>query len=1030
MPFRRAWMACAVVAVLTTSSPGAAERRISAPVSFSFETTEGTQMSLDVSPDGETLVFDLLGDLYAMPSAGGRATQLLAGPEWDWLPRFSPDGGSVAFVSDRAGVSNVWIADVRRGQLTQASYEQEHGLTSLIWSRDGRCVFARGWSAGPDSPIVTYMPVATARARTCRPRDEVVYVSRPGEGERHRIYAWRPLSGQSDVVTQGLRPVASPSGSMLAFLRDEEHGMALWVREMRSGQERRLADLGYRFLSAAWRLPIDNTGIALEAPSFAFSPDGHSIYIAVNGRPAKVDVATGDLEYIPFSARIEQRLTERVIPQRVIGNDPMRVRQLRWTSVSPDRRHAVFSALGKIWALDVDTGRSSRLTQSTDLEYAPAYSPTGEYLAYVTWTDAHAGHVMVRNLRTGQTHRLTQRASRYMNPTWSPDGHQIAFIDGWDGVDEQYRRYGSQSHLSIFTVAAQGGPSERVGDFGPINNAAAVRPYSPLTFTANGQRIFFSQRQIENGRACDALRSVPVAGGEAITHLCIGLAEAERFGIGRIDHFVVSPDATQIAIVSNMDVWTAPFAGDALSDNVSDVPIGARRVSARGACYVSWLGPDTLTWSFAYRVETWSTSMAEPRLLAEVDLRVPQAAPPGTLAFTHARIITMRGDEIIPNGTIVVSGNLITTVGPADGVTIPVSARIIDASGMTIIPGLIDVHAHHVRLSPEMTRQQEQELLAFLSYGVTTVFDPAVYSSTDVFSRAEFVQAGVTLGPRTFSTGAEIRNASGHMHYFHVESLRDALNIAERAQLSGALMLKSYALPRRQQRQWLAQAARQYGIGVTLEGAGELWLEETAIIDGYTAVEHLPYTTPLLNDVAELFGGDSGAHLTPTLIDTITGRSGRHYLAERAQYGASARARRFGLRPDLGELSVDPAAPYPDSAYVQFVTHNDLRNIVDAGGHVSVGYHGGPAGLGTHLEMWLLEMNGLTPMQALRAATSEGALKLGLDGEIGSLAPGMLADFVVLNSNPLNTLRSSIDSRYVVVNGALFEAETMRPLSD
>ena len=78
---------------------------------LSFTTSEGTWISLDVSPNGREIIFDLLGDLYTMPIKGGLATRLTSGPAWDIQPAFSPDGKSITFTSDRSGGDNIWIMD-------------------------------------------------------------------------------------------------------------------------------------------------------------------------------------------------------------------------------------------------------------------------------------------------------------------------------------------------------------------------------------------------------------------------------------------------------------------------------------------------------------------------------------------------------------------------------------------------------------------------------------------------------------------------------------------------------------------------------------------------------------------------------------------------------------------------------------------------------------------------------------------------------------------------------------------------------
>src|SRR3954454_14016350 len=84
-----------------------------------FTTSKASWMSLDVSPDGQTIVFDLLGDLYTLPIAGGTATRLTTGMAYDAQPRYSPDGKWIAFTSDRDGADNVWIINAASKQAKQ-----------------------------------------------------------------------------------------------------------------------------------------------------------------------------------------------------------------------------------------------------------------------------------------------------------------------------------------------------------------------------------------------------------------------------------------------------------------------------------------------------------------------------------------------------------------------------------------------------------------------------------------------------------------------------------------------------------------------------------------------------------------------------------------------------------------------------------------------------------------------------------------------------------------------------------------------
>src|SRR5262245_1567288 len=107
---------------------------------LSFTTSEGTWLSLDLSPDGKTIVFELLGDLYTLPSAGGEATRITSGQGYDMQPAFSPDGRKLVFISDRNGSENVWLANSDGTKPRALTTGERDNYMSPIWTPDGEYV--------------------------------------------------------------------------------------------------------------------------------------------------------------------------------------------------------------------------------------------------------------------------------------------------------------------------------------------------------------------------------------------------------------------------------------------------------------------------------------------------------------------------------------------------------------------------------------------------------------------------------------------------------------------------------------------------------------------------------------------------------------------------------------------------------------------------------------------------------------------------------------------------------------------------
>ena len=1011
-----------VLAAASTHKSGRAEESFRpGPLhTVEFDVEEATWSSVDVSPDGRTILFDLLGDIYTVPIGGGAAMPVLTGPDWDQTPRFSPDGKHFAFVSDRDGSFNLWTAGLEGSDLNQISTwrddfkpgGKDSGLAP-VWThegellvqhagRKGRLIYLFPQNGGPGVEL----PFGnTGHGVAASPDGRFIYTSGMRRLDRR--------TGESLSIGAGDRPEVSPDGRLLAYVVTSGRGAVLHIRDLQTGAERELVDS--LTPSRGWPEYL--------LPDYAFTPDSQSIVLSRFGRLTRVNVSSGLLQAIPFRTHVVQHLVAPIrVDRRVDDDADVRARILRWPVVSPDCGVVVYSTLGKLYATNVKTRRTYRLTKSADAEYAPAFSPDGKWVAYITWSDTALGHVMIVPSAGGTPRRLTPHPGRYASPTWSRDGQKIAFVR-----DTSVARYGIQSRdevrLELFWISAAGGEQKYVTSI--VQDQEGTRSYPVLAFGPDGTRLFYGEHVKLDERQANTessafemnLVSIDLDGTDRIEHL--------RFP--PVDDVVPSPDGRHVAFGRHEEVMVAelPQHLNTPAQLVFDEPTSAVVMVARqGGNYVAWRDVNTVTWGATTNIYQQELGAEHATHLIDIDLRVPRARPKGTIAFTNARLVTMKSAEVpdvIERGTVVVRGNRILSIGPSAEVVVPAEARVVDVAGTTIIPGLDDVHAHIHRAGREIFPQQKWEYVANLAYGVTTTYDPAA-PTLDVFGQAEMVETGDMIGPRIYSSGDTIQGElPGQLANILVRSRDEAREIVCRYAKYRPAMLKEYAQPRRDQRQWLAEAAREAGIPITAEGRDRA-LDLTLVGDGYTAFEHSIRIVPVYDDVIE-FIARSGVHITPTLL--VSGLE--EYFGRREPTDSDPKLRRFTPMQSLAKYQRIRQQPVPADEGWLGLSQTAAR-IANLGGSVNMGAHGQLNGLGSHWEMWGLVMGGMSNYEALRAATIVPAEKLGFEQDLGSLQVGKLADFLVLDRNPLDDIRNSTAIRYVVANGFVYDAESMTRL--
>jgi Tol biopolymer transport system component/imidazolonepropionase-like amidohydrolase len=1001
----------------------------------SFTTDQGTWMSLDVSPDGRTIVFDMMGDLYSMPIGGGRATSLTSGAAWDVQPQFSPDGTRIAFTSDRAGGDNIWTVDAQGGDARQVTKESFRLLNGPAWTPDGEYILARKHftSARSLGAGEVWMYHASGEATAglqltkkkndqqdqgneiaLSPDGRFVYFSEDVSGGSNfqynknpngQVYAIRRLdreTGRLENYITGAggsaRATPSPDGKTIAFVRRVRSRSVIFLFDTETGRQWPIYDGLNRDQQEAWAI----FGIY---PSMAWTPDGSSIVFWAEGGIWRIDVETKEASRIPFEVEVNRTIHDAVRFPVDVYTARFESKMIRDVATSPDGETMVFHAAGYLYTKHLPDGEPVRLTEQSDhWEYDPDFSPDGQRIVYTTWNDREYATIRSISAQGGSSTILNKRPGHYFQPRFSPDGSQVVYRRG-GGSSIVGRLHGMDT--GIYRMAADGGEGIRVSRSG-----------SDARFGPDGERIYF----LSGGGLSKQYRSVDLSGGDPRTHLKLKYANT----------VVPSPDFRWVAFNELFNAFVAPFpmTGTAVDLNKGTKAIPIKQITRDLGTDLHWsadsgtihwmMGPEYLSRDLS---DSFSFVEGAPDELPAVDstgvsvgLVLESDVPEGVTAITGARIVTMKGDDVIENGTIVIDGNRIVALGT--DVRIPDGATVVDAAGRTVLPGFVDAHAHLSHFFSGPVPQRSWVYSANLAFGVTTTHDPSANTET-VFTLSEMVRAGLMIGPRIYSTGTILYGADGDFKAV-VNSLEDARSQIRRLKAVGAISVKSYNQPRREQRQQIMQAAREQQVLVVPEGGSTFNHNMTMIVDGHTTIEHNVPVAPLYRDVLETWKHSQTGY-TPTLVVVYGGPSGERYYYEHDNVWENERLLRYVPRDQ-----VDPQSRRRQKAADDEYYHDDVaaaaKRLVDQGNTVQIGAHGQMHGLAFHWEMRLLEQGGMSPHEVLRSATMHGARSLGMDGDIGSLEVGKLADLLIIDGNPLVNLRNAENVDQVMVNGRLWDA--------
>lgn len=1006
-----------------------------------IDVTEGTWMSVDVSPDGRTVVFDLLGDLYLLPIAGGEPTKLTSGPAWDMQPRFSPDGRRIAFTSDRSGGDNIWIINGDGSGEVQVTKENFRLVNSPVWAPDGEWIAARKHftsqrSLGAGEIWLWHVSGGEGLQLTKKPNDQkdagepafspdgrYVYYSQdttPGsvfeynKNPNAQIYTIQRLDRETGEIERliggsggAIRPTPSPDGRSMAFIRRVRGKSVLHLFDLRSGSERAIWNRLDKDMQETWAIH----GVY---PGIAWVPGGESMVAWGGGKLNLIDMTSGTAREIPFRVQDSREVAETLRFPVDVAPSRFPVRMLRWVNVAPDGSRVVYEALGYLWVRDLPTGTPRRLTNQNDhFEAYPSFSRDGRSITYVSWDDQDLGSVRVIPSSGGASRIITRSPGHYVEPAFSPDGSRVV----WRALGGDWLRSTEWGvDRGIFMAPVNGGEPVRIRRAG-----------AQAHFGGDASRLYFMEQEGDKR----LLRSVDLDGHDERTHLSSSKATEYR----------VSPDGRWVAFAEGFHAFIVPLVRTGgvieVSPSTSSVPL--RRVTRDAGEYLHWSGDSQRLWwslgpelysrelreSFAF-VEGAPETLPEPAERGTpIGFAADQHVPSALIAFRGARIVSMNGDEVIDGGTVLVRGDRIEAVGPDSEVTVPREARVYDATGTTIVPGFVDVHWHGSVGSDELIPQQNWTLFSSLAFGVTTIHDPS-NDSSEIFAASEMQRAGEIVGPRIFSTGTILYGADAPFTA-RVDSLDDARAHLRRMNKIGAISVKSYNQPRRDQRQQIVQAARELNMMVVPEGGSLYQHDMTMIVDGHTGIEHAVPQERLYEDVLQLWSG-SGTGYTPTLVVGFGGWWGENYWYQEEDVWRDERLLTFTPRALVDQRS-RRVLRIPEDELHHIPLAQQATALARRGVGVQIGAHGQREGLGAHWEMWMLAQGGMEPHRVLEAATMGGARYLGMDGEIGSLIPGKLADLVVIEGNPLEDIRQTREVRWTMVGGRLFDAASMNQIA-
>ena len=1050
-----------------------------------ISTNEGTWMAIDVHPNGEKIVFDLLGDLYELPIEGGKATRITEGLAFDSQPKYSPDGNSILFLSDRSGGNNVWIIDRKEEDTIQITKGNTFKMQSADWSPDGNYIaVSKGTrnfklhlyhkDGGGGSQLVKDPERLKISEPTFSADGRFIWFSqRMGAWQynarfpQYQLATYDREDSKKEVMTSrygsAFTPTLSPDGKWLVYGSRFNDQTGLIKRNLNTQEEEWLAYPVQRDEQES----IAPLGVL---PAMSFTPDSQAVVASYGGKIYRIPITGGEAINIPFEVNESLAMAPQLkFDYPVEDNPTFTVNQIRDTQVSPDGSSMVFTALNQLYFMSFTNKKPRRLTQLSSLEAMPTWHPNGKEIAFVSWDESAGGNVYkIRVDKPAKPVKLSQEKGVYTQPVWSKDNRIVVFKGSAQQFKDADGPRAFQQKSSLVWLKG-----EAPGKSTLITKAAGL---SNPHFAQNDNRIYLNTKEGLVSIKWDGTDRKQHLQVDGITvygssydenHLLADTPSAPKKKPSKASTLLRAPKGTYALAQINNDIYvvTVPYLGaKGAKINVKDASKAAfpsRKLTKFGGQFPSWdpsgqvvywtLGKTLFRYDIttAEAVEKAQKEEAKEKEKSEKDIASAETEEGNDDEKEKDKIedyqakeldVTVKANRAIAKGLLALTNATILTMDGEEiierGTVLIQNNRIQKVGNAADIPlpetaKVIDLEGKflmpgfvdtHAHMWPAWGLHKKHVWVYAANLAYgVTTTRDPQTATTDVLTYADMVEAGMIPGPRVYSTGPGV----GYWGY-NIKSLDHARDVlTQYSKYYNTKTIKMYLTGNRKHRQWIIQAAKEQKLMPTTEGGLDFKLNLTQILDGYPGHEHSFPVYPLYKDFIDFVSSSQTAY-TPTLLVSYGGPWAENYFYATENVQGDPKINRFTPKSELDAKSRRRNAGWFMKEEHVFDDHAIfVKDLVEAGGIAGVGSHGQLQGLGYHWELWSMHAGGISNHDMLKVATLLGAEALGLSNDLGSVSEGKLADLVVLDKNPLENIRYTNTVKLVVKNGFVYEAETL-----